>query len=341
MARRAGARGLLAVVLLAALTGCVRKEGSTPMFEWLPTESAPKRFPMRLLRGDLFFADGKSIYVPDRRDVSNGWGERGSTHIVGDARKPVPVRLEIEWFSYTEDRFYQGAFDLPADAMTALFNAGVTDPRTRRPLGFERIIVGMAPEGLVSVWMAAGAEVVEVASFTAAQTSLPWKRVIDNPDISRGDFIRKVLKLRLGDEGLARFDREGVPKGLYQRYRTQYLWGPQVSGDGTPTGLWITSFNGESAHIGQAGPAIPRDSRPVPSEMVLDWTAPDGMPLSAKIIFDEAEIFAAFAKLSRGDAKHQLAVELEVAGHTASVSLRDDKYVLPLQKATIEVYRGR
>lgn len=340
MVRRAGPLALLALVMLVALPGCVRKEGSTPMFEWLPTESAPKRFPIRLLRGDLFFVDGKSIYVPDSRDVANGWGARGSTHIVGDELKPVPVRLEVEWFSYTEDRFYQGAFNLPADAMTALFKAGVTDPRTGRPLGFERIIVGVAPEGLVSVWMAAGAEVVEVAAFTAPHASLPWKRVIDNPKLSRGDFIRQVLKVRLGDEGLARFDREGVPKGLYQGYRVQYLWGPQISGDGTPTGLWIRSFNGENAYIGQAGSAIPRDSRPVPAEMMLDWTMPGGMPLSAKITFDEAEVFAAFAKLSRGDATHQLAVEIEVAGQTASVSLRDDKYILPLQKAHIEVFRG-
>jgi hypothetical protein len=341
MGRLAGPLALLAVVMLAALPGCTRKEGSTPMFDWLPTESAPKRFPMRLIRGDLFFASGQSIYVPDGRDVANGWGELGSTHIVGEATKPVPVRLEVVWFSYTEDRFYQGTFDLPAEAMTALFKAGVIDPRTGRPLGFDRIIVGMAPEGLVSVWMSAGAEVVEIAAFVAPQVSLPWKKVLDNPKVSRGDFIRQVLKAKLGADGLARFDQEGVPKGLHQGYRVQYLWGPQITGDGTPTGLWIRSFNGENAFIGPAGPAVPRDSRPVPAEILLDWTAPGGAPLFAKITFDEAEIFAAFAKLSRGDASHQLAVEIEVAGSTASVSLRDDKYILPLRKARIEVFQGR
>ncbi|QRK10911.1 DUF2931 family protein [Archangium violaceum] len=311
------------------------------MFEWLPTESAPERFPVRLIRGDLFFADGRSIYVPDGRDVANGWGLRGSTHIVDEATKPVPVRLEVAWFSYTEDRFYQGAFELPAEAMTARFMAGVTDPLTGRPLGFERIIVGMAPEGLVSVWMSAGAEVVEMAAFVAPQGSLPWKKVLDNPEVSRADFIRQVLKAKLGADGLARFDREGVPKGLYQGYRVQYLWRPQITGDGTPTGLWIRSFNGENAFIGPAGPAIARDTRPVPAEVQLDWTAPGGTELSAKISFDEAEIFAAFAKLSRGDASHQLALDIEVSGTAASVSLRDAKYILPLQKARIELFRKR
>lgn len=340
MARWAGVPASLAVVMLAALPGCASKKGSTPMFEWLPTESAPERFPIHLIRGDLFFPDGRSIYVPDNRDVANGWGARGSTHIVADAIKPVPVRLEVSWFSYTEDRFYEGTFGLPTEAMTERFKAGITDPRTGRPLGFERIIVGMAPEGVVSVWMAAGGEVVEVASFVAPQVSLPWTKVLKNPKVSRGDFIRLILKAKLGAEGLARFDREGVPKGLYQGYRVQYLWGPQVTGDGTPNALWIRSFNGENAFIGQGGPAIPRDSRPVPARMMLDWTTPGGSPLSAKITFDETEIFAAFAKLSRGDASHQLAVEFEVVGDSVSVSLRDDKYILPLQKALIEVFRG-
>jgi hypothetical protein len=311
------------------------------MFEWLPTECAPKQFPVHLIRGDLFFADGGSIYVPDGRDVANGWGMRGSTHIVEPLVKPVPARLELAWFSYTEDRFYQGTFELPAEEMTALFKAGVTDPRTGQPLGFERIIIGMAPEGGVSVWLAAGAEVVEVAGFLAPEVSLPWEKVLNNPQVSRPAFIRRTLERRLGAEGLARLDREGVPKGLYQSYRTRYRWRTQVAGDGEPTGLWIRSFNGENSFIGPKGPAVAHDYRPVPAEVQFNWTTPSVRALTAKITFDEAEIFAAFAKLARGDTSHPLALELEAAEQSAAVSLRDDKYILPLEKARIELFQRR
>ncbi len=341
MDRRAPRLALLVLVMLAALPACFRKEGATPMFEWLPTESAPERFPVHLIRADLIFADGRSIYVPDGRDVANGWGQLGSTHIVGDAAKPVPVRLDLAWFSYAEDRFYQGTFPLPSETMTALFKAGVKDPRTGQPLGFERIIVGMAPGGLVSVWMSAAEEVVEVASFVAPEASLPWNKVLDNPEVSRADFIRQVLEAKLGADGRARLEQEGVPKGLYQRYRIQYRWRPQVTGDGKPEGLRIRSFNGESAFIGPAGPLMGRDQRPVPAEVQLDWTAPDGRTLTAKVAFDEAEIFAAFAKLARDDASRQFALELEVGGNAAVVSLRDAKYILPLEKARVELFQRR
>jgi hypothetical protein len=311
------------------------------MFEWLPTECAPKQFPVHLIRGNLFFADGGSVCVPDGRTVANGWGMFGSTHIVGSAAKPVPVRLELSWFSYTENRFYQGTFELPAEEMLTLFKAGVTEPRTGRQLGFERIIVGMAPEGVVSVWMGAWAEVVEVASFIAPVATLPWEKVLNNPEVPRAAFIRRTLEKRLGEEGLARLSREGVPKGLYQRYRIRYRWRPQIAGDGTPTGLWIQSFNGENSFVGPGGPAVARDSRPVPAEAQFNWTTPGLRAQTAKITFDEAEIFAAFEKLTRGETSHPLALEIEAAERGAAVSLRADQYILPLEKARIELFQRR
>ncbi|WP_437296947.1 DUF2931 family protein [Sorangium sp. So ce426] len=310
-------------------------------FEWLPTESAPERAPVHLVRGDLYFADGGSIYIPDGRDVANGWGEWGSTHIVGAAVKPVPVRLDLTWFSYLEDRFFGGSFMLPTATMTTLFRAGVADPQTEEFRGFERIVVGMAPEGLVAVWMSTGSEAIEVASFIAPEVDLPWERVLDNPASSRPAFIRQVLAAKLNARGLARLGREGTPRGLYQSYRRQYNWRPTVTGEGMPTGLWIRSFNGERAFIGCAGPAIPRERRPVPAAINLGWMAPDGGARFARLTFDETEIFAAFAKLSRGDAARVLALELETARTTVAISLRDEKYVLPLEKVLVELFSTR
>src|SRR5438046_1377285 len=93
-------------------------------YKWLPTECAPKRYPMTILRGDLIFKNGGSIYIPEGKILYNGWGETGSTHLAGDAFKPVPYKLSITWFSYTEDKFYQGIVDLPYDTISKLFEDG-------------------------------------------------------------------------------------------------------------------------------------------------------------------------------------------------------------------------
>lgn len=311
------------------------------MFKWLPTECAPAEFPMYLLRGVLTLQSGAQVAVPGRRDVHNGWGMRGSTHIVGEMVKPLPQRLDLAWFSYTEDRFYQGTFALPLDIVSALFARGVPEDRaTRKPADFERVIVGMAPEGCISVWLAAGAEVVEVASFQAAPADLPWTAVLDNPDVSRAAFIRSTLEQSLGPEGFARLQRQGVPRGLYQSYRTLYRWQPWVTGAGKPDGIRVRSLNGENAFISQKGAAIPRDMRPVPAEVELYWAAPDGTPLLARITFDPAETIASFQKLSRGSPATQLALHLEISAAGVGVSLRDEKFILPQHKATVRLTKA-
>lgn len=68
------------IITLNFFTGSYKFENSAE-YDWLPTESAPKKYPVYLIRGDLFLADSSSLYIPDRIDVANGWGEWGSTHI--------------------------------------------------------------------------------------------------------------------------------------------------------------------------------------------------------------------------------------------------------------------
>ncbi|MFL5359105.1 hypothetical protein [Archangium sp.] len=48
---------------------------------------------------------------------------------------------------------------------------------------------------------------------------------------------------------------------------------------------------------------------------------------------------AARGSLARDEASHPLALLLEVGGHAAAVSPRDEKYLPPLEKAHLEVFR--
>ena len=95
-------------------------------YGWLPTESSYEKYPMSIIAGDLVFSDGTSIYIPSSKIIENGWGELGSTHVVGERLKPLPVKIEISWFSYTEDKFYSGVFSLPYEKITAIPGEVVT-----------------------------------------------------------------------------------------------------------------------------------------------------------------------------------------------------------------------
>ena len=90
-------------------------------FDWQATDSAPRNYPMEILAGNLGYPEGGSLYVPDKSTIAHGWGEEGSSHVVGPELKPLPNTLGISFFSYTENQFYGGRFDLPYDKIVRKF----------------------------------------------------------------------------------------------------------------------------------------------------------------------------------------------------------------------------
>jgi len=285
-------------------------------------------------------ADGTSAYVPDRRDVFNGWGKSGSTHVVEPLIKPVPTRLDIRWFSYTEDKFYEGSFDLPWQEMERMFDAGLPEGRRlQKPEPYNGLVVGMAPGGFVAVWMSASTEKVEVAHYMAREVDLPWSLVTRRADIPRATRIQQIISELMTPEQLEDQRLNGVTPGLFTEYHRRYNWVPQATGPGKAISMRIIGFNGEDSFITPRGASVPMATRSVPSVIEVDWLPPDRTTgRSAEITFDEAEIFAAFRKLSPADAMRPLTLHLETAASPVSVSLRDDRHLLPLQKVQVKMY---
>jgi len=74
---------------------------------------------------------GSSFPVPYGHRLDSGWGGSAIGWTVGDPRQPAPDSLEIRWFSYTEDKFYEGHFLLPQERIYHLLKQGLlTSPHT-------------------------------------------------------------------------------------------------------------------------------------------------------------------------------------------------------------------
>lgn len=341
----AGAVLLMALWLSGAAQGADAPEqagGDVTLYQWIATESAPADFPAHVIGGDLVFKGG-SAYVPDHRVAKNGWGMRGASHLVGDPMRPVPTELRLTWFSYPEDRFYRGVFTLPAARMETLFAQGAISPRNGEKIAYDAIIVGMAPGGAVAVWMAAGAMVLEVAAFRAAQVDLPWTLVLDNPAIARADHVRAVLEDAIGPEAAAALQSAGMPKGVFERRHTRHAWAPAISGDGAPDSLWIRYWNGENEPFLVEGAAPPRVMRAAPRQIRLGWTDPGGTAISGVVDIDEAEIHAAFATLLLQGAATEAVLDLRIApgGQGLRATLKTAHGALRLRDAKISLFRRR
>ena len=279
-------------------------------YEWLPTECAPRGFPARIVQGILRLEDGTVVTIPARAIVDNDWGSLGSVHLVGEALKAVPVRLEITWLSLSEDRFYGGGFDLPVAKLRELFQKKFPGSDTA---AFSKVLVGLAPEGTLAVWVLGARATTEVALFKAPEASVEWKRVVDNGEITRREFIDELLKRSLEPAQLEALRTNGIPAGRWVGYARRYPWTPVIVSDLKVRALTISYFNGEKEWINfSAGATLAVQTRAVPRLCRLAYDGKNGQPMECVLRFDEEEISKAIGRLAVAQAPDQSVLQLEI-----------------------------
>lgn len=308
-------------------------------YEWLPTECADKRYPMYIISGQLLLENGESIYIPDRKNIRNGWGEIGSTYLVSEDIKPIPEKLMLSWFSFAENKFYAGKFDLPFDKLTQLFKNGFLSPITNNQATYKRIIVGMAPKGLISLWLEGDGTVLEVGAFQANEADIPWTTVVNNPNISRDTYIQDALEDAIGTEGIESLRKNGIPQNLWNLYREKYRWEPEITGS-TPIKMWVHTFNGEKEFIDFSSNEEINKERAIPKGIILYWQATSGKKYKVETTLDEQEIFKAYHKLHDYNPNDSLKLKVEISdmSYSARVFLRNSKFILELKSVQMDVY---
>ena len=309
-------------------------------YEWLPSESASENYPMEIIKGDFILSDNSSIYIPDGKTIHNGWGEALSIHIVGERFKPLPVKLFIHWFSYTEDKFFKGTFDLPYEKINNLFKIGIKDPLTNEDISYNRIIVGLAPEGELSLWLSSRVNVLEVANFKAEEVKTNWKTFLDNEKISRADYINLVLEEVLSKEQIEKLKKNGIPKGQWDSYRKQYPWEPEIIVS-TPLIMWSKSYNGEYEFFNFSKIENKRTHRSIPKRIRINWINLYKNKYTADITFNEGEILQAFKKMSTDAPAHEMKLRFVIneKSQIIDIFLRDSLLILQLEKIQIKIYK--
>ncbi len=318
-------------------------------FDWLATESAPKRYTMKIIRAFLYAPDGSSEYVPYGASIFHGWGEMRSVHVSGPDKKSLPNKLDITFFSYAEDTFYQGSFDLPYDEIRKLFREGYLIPSKKERMSYDMIMVGVAPGGVVSVWLSGIGRISEVFFGHAKKVDLAWSNVVDDPDITREEFITEVLEDTVGNEGIRFLRENGVPLGLWDSYRKTYPWKMQVHSERTHRPLmYIDFFNGEQYYIELESTLESDDFNrlPVPKTIYIEWPATSGQTREFELHFNEQEVFDAFKALAGENDKYidqplTLDVYFQEEGRqrTISVGLRRANESIIFKEVKIEAFR--
>jgi len=334
---------LLLLLYCLSLTSCTSGK-KMEKFEWMPTECAPELYPVEIYKGHLVYEDGNSIYVPSKAFVTNGWGEVGSMHIVGENLKPVPVRLNLTWLSFTEDKFFTGSFRLPQEKIAKLFREGYYDASRKRNGNYNGIVVGMAPGGRVAVWVQGiVTQQVEVGWFQAHDTVVAMKDYAPSAgNTSQHEFVDGMMKTE--PKITENLKEHGYNYGLWDSYRERFSWRPVIEyrSGGHTDYMDISYYNGEKEEL--ALETLAKNDfaeRPRMKEFDAYWNGLDGRPYGLIIIFEEAEVFAAFKKLhdSAPEKKIELFLRLDPEHQPlVEIFLRNGTETLPLKHSKIRIY---
>jgi hypothetical protein len=82
-------------------------------FEWLAETSGDVSCPVEIVYGKFIMSDGSTGFMPSGQYLNGSWGISRGSMSVGEDRKKVPDSLKIVWFSYAENKFFEGHFELP------------------------------------------------------------------------------------------------------------------------------------------------------------------------------------------------------------------------------------
>lgn len=323
-------KGMLVISLLGSLiSGCdhVMSNNKTK-FEWDATESAPKHYPMEIIDGDFIYKGeaSRGLYIPSGGTLTAGWGKPISSHVTGEKYKFLPDRLKITYFSYAENQFYHGEFKLPYDRILALFKEGVA-ANTEHPV-YSSLMAGIAPGGAVSVWVIGSGGYIEVFFGLAEKIDMEPSRAFSLPfkDKAQSDkYVVDGLVESITAEELVHLKKNGIPFGLWARYRNHYEWEPVLSEGFSLTSVSFEFLNGE--RYNKTGML----SRPVPKEIRFKTIINDKRRIFI-IYFDEFEIMDAFEKLGANNQKVYLEFEPRLPRENTRVRIYNDKESITLKK---------
>ena len=298
-------------------------------FHWLAQESAPREFPMRVINGTFYYhKQDDGLYVPTAASITPGWGNGRSVHVVGDDYKTLPDRLDIRFFSFWENKLYHGRFDLPYDKILALFKEGVERDK-ERPI-FKKIIVGLAPGGVVAVWVG-GRETREVFFGQAvpyeADIYTPLGSLIEN----RKEYAESYLQ-DLPPEVYQKIKKEGIPFGLWEKYRKSYPWSFSSTPNKQIGDFRISFFNGENYRISTP---FEYHYAPKPIPLVTGFICEfpgDKKQYVYSIGFDHDETYNAMEKLSAKGEEITVLIDPKLPKNTSTISLSNGEETVELKK---------
>ena len=283
------------------------KDMNEPEYEWGISVNAPIGYPIHVYAGRV-----GPEYIMSDLWCSTEEPDWGSAYVnEGNDPKELPKDIDIVWFSFIENCFYNLQAPLDYEKIEKLFKEGF-EQRIRygelHHTTYNGLVVGLAPGGTVVVWVGKGySPITEVGRFQASQIYLTETSDMDSHErlIFDKEYRKSLatapnivpLEVQKANEG------KPIPYNLWDRYaETQYRWYPTFEiPDGKMGDVFFQYWNGEANTIFYTDlePTTERETilkpkvcqepigkLPLYKEISINYKAFDGIKYAATITFD-------------------------------------------------------
>ena len=318
---------IITLILLALwLTGCwgykakqnKANANAQPEYEWGIAVNAPIGYPIRFYAGRVGGMSITGELYSETREPD--WGEAFSYE--SHSMEELPQNVDMVWLSYKEDCFYRLKTAIDYEKIVKLFREGFNQ---RVPNGevrhktYDTIVVGIAPGGVVVLWVGSGYfPLTEIGRYQAEKIELREPEGLDNHQ--RLIFDKEYAKRLLTNNTIIPEDfREAnknkpIPFGLWDSYRdNQYQWYPTFEipngriGDvdyqywnGEADTFFFTDFVALEEQKDVFAPKeLYHDIRKLPlfKEIRFTYKAEDGIKYGVGLQFDWEDILKAYKKV--------------------------------------------
>ena len=303
----------------------------------------PDNYPATILEGRFINSLGGSFPLPWGHSLDGNWGKSGIGWAVGEERQPVPDSLELRWFSYTEDKFYEGHFLLPQERLYELLKAGYYNTDQKQPETYDSFTVCVAPTGVVYVWLG-GYNQVLVGRYQGRQIEYDFAQFI--PMAKRTEVVKEARD-PLPADVRAQIKAGALSAKKWDTYLKTCPWQVAFSQPVKLTNFAIGYINAEELFYpptpdlaAHAQTLLVPSPRPVPKDLVLYVSGAYGRNRLFRVnLFDEAQTMSAFQTLAAQHPQQTITLFVEADERLSKVnlSLRAGQQVIPLLKSPVQI----
>lgn len=182
---------------------------------------APVLYPADIVFALFYVNEDESVEMPKRTPFKADWGYPMGIEISED-EYPLPVKIDMVWLSLVEKKFYSLVHDLPVEKIFHYFGCNTNEETGSRKV--EYIILGMAPNGGVAMWLHSKEKAVLVEWMHAEITHVPPCFVLP---IYSNSSIEEYCDFYINREPCVRenLEKNGLPpRDLFENYMKQFTY---------------------------------------------------------------------------------------------------------------------